>query len=280
MKETSLGAETYPSTTETSAEESAIPAVATGAAEPFSIAERPKTAESTKVPAPVTAEPAKAPATITAPITSPEPLIIPSETAEAAHTKRPYEKPIFSNDEVKPPKMARTEEEAAAADKEKALAGAGPASTAAYTAPEPVPAPTLAAEAPKKVESAVPTTEAPKKVESATPAAPAAPATEAPKKVESASKANPDAVAAANAAINTSKADKSASAAPAESELKKPEAAVKRGQEPEAPQTETAQEQSAQETKADELKTSEQTAEQAAEKKKGGFFARLKRMFK
>ena len=255
MKETSLGAETYPSTTETSAEESAIPAVATGVAEPTSIPERPKTAESIKAPLPVTAEPVKAPAPVTAepakapvPTTAAEPVIALSETAEASHPKRPYEKPIFSNDEVKPPKMARTEEEAAAADKEKALAGAGPASTAAYTAPEPVPATT--------------------------------PATEAPKKVESTSKANPDAVAAANAAINTSKADKSASAAPAESELKKPEAAVKRGQEPEASQTETAQEQTAKEAKADEPKTSEQTAEHATDKKKGGFFARLKRMFK
>lgn len=251
VKETSLGAETFPSTTEVSAEEDATSAPATG-----SLPERPKTSESSKAPAPVAA--------VAEPVAEPTPA--PTETADAAHTKRPYEKPIFSNDEVKPTKMAKTEEEekqaaAAATTDKQSLAGAGPASTAAYTAPEPVPATSVISEAPKVEEKK--TEPAPKPVA----AQPSSPST-----------ANPDAVAAANAAINTSKADKTAAAEP---ELKKPEAAVKREEtKAEAPQTEnTSAQEPAKETKAEESKTAEQTAEQA-EKKKGGFFARLKRMFK
>ncbi|KAJ5190213.1 uncharacterized protein N7498_009198 [Penicillium cinerascens] len=262
---TSLGAETYPSTTEASAEESAISTAATtGGAATTSLSERPKTSETTA------------------------PAAVPSET-DAAHIKRPYEKPIFSNDEVKPHKMAKTEEEqaaaSAAADK-KALAGAGPASTAAYTTPEPV----LAVEAPKKAEEKVATeAAAPKTTTADSKPADIKPIESKPvesKTAESKAPASPVAVAAASAAINNSKTDKAAAES---TEPKKPEAALKRGEEPqtrpEVPKKDTlakdtpaavsAQQEPA---KADEAQTSE-TAEQP-EKKKGGFFGWLKRKFK
>jgi hypothetical protein len=89
-------ADLYPSTTETAAEESATSAAATTSAAPISsLPERPKAVETA------------APAVV-------EPIVAPVET-DAAHAKRPYEKPIFSNDEVKPHKIAKTEEEQAAA---------------------------------------------------------------------------------------------------------------------------------------------------------------------
>jgi len=282
VKETSLGAETYPSTTEASAEESATSTAATtGAAATIPLAE-PKTSESIN------------------------PTAVSSET-DAAHTKRPYEKPIFSNDEVKPHKMAKTEEEQAAAsvaaDKE-VLAGAGPASTAAYTTPEPVPA----VEAPKTTEETVvtetvayttpepepapaPAVEAPKKsekvaTETAAPKTAAVDTKSADNKpADGKAPASPIAVAAASAAINNSKSGKAAES----TEPKKPEAALKRGEEPQfkpdvpakdtpakdTPATESTQQEPA---KANEVQPSE-TAEQP-EKKKGGFFAWLKRKFK
>jgi hypothetical protein len=253
VKETSLGAETYPSTTEASAEESATSTAATtGAAATTSLPEHPKTSESTGSAA------------------------VPPET-DAAHIKRPYEKPIFSNDEVKPHKMAKTEEEQAAAEKN--LAGAGPASTAAYTTPEPVPV----VEAPKKAEEKVATETAPKTTTAES--KPVESKTVESKPTDSKAPASPAAVAAASAAINNSKTDKAAESA----EPKKPEAALKRGEEPQprpdvpkkdtpakdTPATESAQQEPA---KADEAQTSE-TAEQP-EKKKGGFFGWLKRKFK
>ncbi|KAJ5730393.1 uncharacterized protein N7483_004901 [Penicillium malachiteum] len=264
VKETSVGAEIYPSTSETAAEESATSTAAGTTALENSLPERPKTSESTK-----------APATAAAAIHNHgEPATVPSETLDAAHTKRPYEKPIFSNDEVKPPKMAKTEEEEkqAVTETPENLAGAGPASTAAYTAPEPVPV----AAAPTVTTDFTPVSK---------PVAESKPIAESKLVAGSPSKANPDAVAAANAALNSSKSDKGAVAA-AEGELKKPEAALKREETKatEAPQQEaapSAQEPAASapaqgaESKADEPQTSEQ-----AEKKKGGFFARLKRMFK
>lgn len=229
--------------------------------------ERPKTAESATVAA-----------------TEPAPAVIPSES-DVAHTKRPYEKPIFSNDELKPHKIAKTEEEekaaASAAAEKQNLVGAGPASTAAYTAPEPVPVLETKKVEEKPAEKQI---EKPKVEEQPTLVQP--PATQAPIPKSSTANdkqpASPDAVAAANAAINTSKADKSAAAAPVVAdEPKKPEAAFKRGEEPatEAPKTEakeSAQEpaQAHEETKAD------QATEQQPEKKKGGFFGWLKRKFK
>ncbi|KAJ5976338.1 hypothetical protein N7481_010045 [Penicillium waksmanii] len=266
VKETSHGADIYPSTSEAAAEESATSTVAaTGAAAPISsLTERPKTAESATV-APAAAEPVAA--------------AVPSES-DAAHTKRPYEKPIFSNDEVKPHKIAKTEEEKAAASaaaEKQILTGAGPASTAAYTAPEPVPVPET-----KKVEEK-PTE---KQVEKQ-PTLIQPPATQAPiPKTSTATDkqpASPDAVAAANAAINTSKTDKSAAQAPVVAdEPKKPEAAFKRGEEPatEAPKTE-AKESAQEPAKAnEETKADQATEQQQPEKKKGGFFGWLKRKFK
>jgi hypothetical protein len=306
VKETSLGAEVYPSTTEASAEESATSTAAiTGVPVTTSLPERPKT-ETTA------------------------PVAVPAEI-DAAHPKRPYEKPIFSNDEVKPHKMPKTHEEQVA---EQNLVGAGPASTAAYTTPEPIPA----VEAPKMAEETVATETAPKTtaaeivplttaaeskpVESLVPeTVPKTTAAEskpveslapettpkttvaeskplerpvesktidtkaAENKADTKAPGSPVAVAAASAAMNNSKTDKAATES---AEPKKPEAALKRGEEPQArtdapketlaketPSTESAQQEPA---KADEPKTSE-TAEQA-EKKKGGFFGWLKRKFK
>lgn len=224
VKDTAPDADPYPSTTEFSAEESATStAAAIGAVAPTAtLAERPKTSES--IAAPVDA------------------AATPSET-EAAHAKRPYEKPIFSPEEnLKPHKIPKTEEEQAADTK--AQTGG-----TAFTAPEP---------APKKAEEKAP-------VESA------------PKAAEGTSKASPDAVAAANAAISSSKADKSAAptATAAETEPQKPEPAVKRGDEPQS--TETPKE--TEPTKQEPAKNEEPSSEQP-EKKKGGFFSRLKRMFK
>lgn len=222
--------------------------------------------------------------------TAAEPIVAPVET-DAAHAKRPYEKPIFSNDEVKPHKIAKTEEEQAAASAaadESVLAGAGPASTAAYTVPEPVPV-----SEPKKVEEEKPVAAAEVPEAVAPAAAPAAPvATPASPSQTKESKASPDAVAAAAAAINSSKADKAATTAPiavAGTVPKKPEPVVKRGEEPKAKvdlPTETPQETAAPQAaepeaakKSEEAKA-EPSAEQQPEKKKGGFFAKLKRMFK
>jgi hypothetical protein len=188
---------------------------------------------------------------------------------------------------VKPHKIAKTEEEkqaaASAAAEKQNLVGAGPASTAAYTAPEPVPVPETKKVEDKPVEKQV---EAEKpKVEKPAPIQP--PATQAPVTKSSTATdkqpASPDAVAAANAAINTSKADKSAAPAPVVAEeLKKPEAAFKRGEEPatEAPKTE-AKESAQEPAKANEETKADQAAEQQQpEKKKGGFFGWLKRKFK
>lgn len=231
VKETAPNADPYPSTTEFSAEESATStAAATGAVAPTAtLAERPKTSES--IATPVGAA-----------------VATPAET-EAAHTKRPYEKPIFSNEEnLKPNKIPKTEEEVAADIK--AQTGG-----TAFKAPEP----------------------APKKAEEKAPVEPTLKAT------EGTSKASPDAVAAANAAISSSKADKNVApaAAPAETEPKKPEPAVKRGEESQLAETpqETAAVSKQEPAKTEEPKASEPTTEQP-EKKKGGFFSRLKRMFK
>jgi hypothetical protein len=253
----------YPSTTETAAEEPAI-----GAAPISTLPERTKATEA--IPA-ATGDSAVAPA-----------------EGEAAHIKRPYEKPIFSNDEVKPPKIAKTEEEqkqaaaSGAADKS-VLAGAGPASTAAYTVPEPVPV-----NKEKRVDEAKPeAAAAPVAIPAASPITPPGPAE------TKQSKASPDAVAAAAAAINSSKADRAATTGPvpvAGAEPKKPEPAAKRGEEPKAKvdvPTETPEETTAPQAaeseaanKAEEL-TGEPSAEQQPEKKKKeGFFAKLKRMFK
>lgn len=201
-----------------------------------------------------------------------EPSAVPVSTVdtEAAHPKRPYEKPIFSSDEVKPHKMPKTEEEQAAAgatDKE-ALTGAGPAVTAAQTVPEPVPVPVAPTQTEEQVAAASATSKS-------------APAAE--------SKASPVAVAAAAAAINTSKTDKGvtpAAAAAEPVEPKKPEAVFKRGEETK-PKAETKPEpvktdipaQQAAPAPAEPAKAPEPTAEQP-EKKKVGFFARLKKMFK
>ncbi|KAJ5203519.1 hypothetical protein N7449_005598 [Penicillium cf. viridicatum] len=127
-----------------------IPSIATtGVSE--TLAERPKTAESTDVPA----------------VVAPVPIAAPVET-DAAHPKRPYENPIFNNEEnLKPHKMPKTDEEALGAsvaeDKKtiETLAGVGPASTAAFTTPEPVP---VQAEEPKVTETPV-VAETPKVVE-------------------------------------------------------------------------------------------------------------------
>lgn len=199
-----------------------------------------------------------------------EPVVGPAES-EAGHTKRPFEKPIFSNDEVKPHKMAKTEEEQAAASTvadKTSFAGAGPASTAAYTAPEPVPV------LEKKVEE--------KKAVAGPVTAPAG--LSQPKE----SKASPDAVAAAAAAINSSKAT-TAPIPVAGTEPKKPEPAAKRGEEPKAqvdlpaetPQEATAPQVAEPEAaKPSEEAQAEPSAEQQPEKKKGGFLAKLKRLFK
>lgn len=81
-KEPTLTPENYPSTTETAAEESAMSTAATMQPEP-------KTSEAAAT----------------------EPAVAPAET-NGAHVKRPYEKPIFTEDEMKPHKMAKHEEEA------------------------------------------------------------------------------------------------------------------------------------------------------------------------
>jgi Predicted membrane protein len=127
-----------------------VPSIATtGVSE--TLVERPKTAESTDVPA----------------VVAPVPPAVPVE-ADAAHFKRPYENPIFNNEEnLKPHKMPKTDEEALGAsvveDKKtiETLAGAGPASTAALTTPEPVP---VQAGEPKATETPV-VAEAPKAAE-------------------------------------------------------------------------------------------------------------------
>jgi hypothetical protein len=238
--------------------------------EPATLAERPKTAETT---APIVAP-------VVAPVAAPEPIPAPSTESDVAHVKRPYEKPIFNNEEdLKPHKMPKTEEEqlaASAAEDKKTienLAGAGPASTAAYTAPEPVPVKT---EAPKAEEKKV--AEAPKvaeqKPEEKIPV-------ETPKSTTQAGKApasNPDAVAAANAAI-ASKSEKAA--APVAEEPKKPEAALKRGEEP-LPKSETPKEGETEQALADETQTSEpsEPTEEKKKKEKGGFLSWLKRKFK
>lgn len=266
-----------------------------------SLPERPKTSESTAPVAPVVA-----------PVAAPEPIPAPAIESDAAHAKRPYEKPIFNNEEnLKPTKMPKTEEEklvASAAEDKKTienLAGAGPASTAAYTTPEPVPVKTEVeklAEAPKAEEKEVeaPKVEAPKAEEKKAEKVEAPKAEEAPKAAEKkpeekipvetkgtaqsdkASNANPDAVAAANAAITSSKNDKAAPAAA--EELQKPEAALKRGEQP-LPKTETPTEtepEAKAETKAEnKAQTSEATEEKEKKKKeKGGFLSWLKRKFK
>ncbi|KAJ5700763.1 hypothetical protein N7536_003776 [Penicillium majusculum] len=333
-----------------------VPSIATtGVSE--TLAERPKTAESTDVPA----------------VVAPVPIAAPVET-DAAHPKRPYENPIFNNEEnLKPHKMPKTDEEAIGAsvaeDKKtiETLAGAGPASTAAFTTPEPVPVQAeepkafetpVVAEAPKAVEEKVVETpvvaetpniveekvaetpvvaeapkaveekvEAPKAVETPkvaeekvaeAPVVAEAPkvaqekkvaetpvVAEAPKAVEEKipvesvpkstpaqtgagkSTSSPVAIAAANAAILSSKGDKAAPPAAAtvvakEAEPKKPEAALKRGEEPlpkaEAPKAEPVKEEAAK-AQPETQKTSEPLAEQA-EKKKGGFMSWLKRKFK
>ena len=289
------------------------------------MAERPKTAESTEIPA----------------VVAPVPVAAPVET-DAAHPKRPYENPIFNNEEnLKPHKMPKTDEEALGAsvveDKKtiETLAGVGPASTAAFTTPEPVPVQAeepkaaetpMVAETPKVVEEKAAETpvvaEASKAVETPkvaeekvaeTPVVAEAPKAveekvEAPKAVEdkipveSAPKSTPAqtgagkptspiAIAAANAAILSSKGDKAAPPAAAtvvakEAEPKKPEAALKRGEEPlpkaEAPKPETKAEpvkEEAGKAQPETQKTSEPLAEQV-EKKKGGFMSWLKRKFK
>ncbi|KAK5787984.1 hypothetical protein VI817_010480 [Penicillium citrinum] len=276
VKDTSLGADIFPSTSEAAAEESATSAAAQ------SSTDRPKTAESTTAAA------------------AAEPAAVPSEN-DAAHTKRPYEKPIFSNDEVKPHKIAKTEEEEAAAKaatEKQNLAGAGPASTAAYTTPEPVPETKKVEEKPvekvaekqieqpkveqRKAEEKPAVTQTPATQPSAT----QPPVSSKPSASTEKQAASPDAVAAANAAIN-SKTDKAAApAAPAveeAKEIKKPEAVAKRGEEPktEAPKPE-AKESAQEPAKAKEETKSEQATEQQQqpEKKKGGFFGWLKRKFK
>lgn len=236
VKETAPDADPYPSTTEFSAEESATStAAATGAVAPTAtLAERPKTSE--PIAAPVDAA-----------------VVTPTET-EAAHVKRPYEKPIFSNEEnLKPNKIPKTEEEQAADIKAQTAQTGG----TAFKAPEP---------ALKQAEETAPVQPAPKTTEGTT-------------------QASPVAVAAANAAITSSRADKSAApAAPAattaEAEPKKPEPAVQRGEEPQSTETPKETAPNTQEpAKTEERQASEPSAEQA-EKKKGGFFSRLKRMFK
>ncbi|KAJ5781909.1 uncharacterized protein N7518_010392 [Penicillium psychrosexuale] len=205
--------------------------VLTGA--PATLVERPKTSDST------------APA-----VAAPVPIAAPAET-DAAHTKRPYEKPIFTNeDNLKPHKMPKTDEEAiqasVAEDKKtiETLAGVGPATAAALTTPEPEPVQAEApkavveqketpvvAEAPKVEEKKV---EAPKVAEEKKVEAPKKEEkkVEAPKKVEekkaeekipvsthkttpaqAGAPSSPVAVAAANAAILASKGDKAAAPA-------------------------------------------------------------------
>lgn len=227
------------------------------------LVERPKTSESTVAPT----------------VVAPEAIAAPAET-DAAHPKRPYEKPIFNNEEdLKPHKMPKTDEEAlpasVAEDKKtiENLAGAGPASTAAFTTPEPVPVQDVA---PKVAEEKIPVESAPKPTPAQTGAGKPA--------------SSPEAVAAANAAILSSKGDKAAAPAAApvatkEAEPKKPEAALKRGEEPlpksEAPKPETKAEPPVEEAgkaQQEAQKTSE-SAEQT-EKKKGGFLSWLKRKFK
>jgi hypothetical protein len=236
--------------------------------EPATLVERPKTTESTA--------PIVAPVSAPEPVPAPEPIPAASTESDAAHTKRPYEKPIFNNeDELKPHKMPKTDEEqlaASAAEDKKTienLAGAGPASTAAYSAPEPVP---VKAEEKKVAETPKPV-EAPKVAEQ-TPEEKIA--VETPKSTTQAGKApasNPDAVAAANAAITSSKKE---AATPVAEEPKKPEAALKRGEEP-VDKTEQPTE-----AKADETKTSEpsEATEEKKKKEKGGFLSWLKRKFK
>lgn len=204
--------------------------VLTGA--PATLVERPKTSDS------------NAPA-----VAAPVPIAAPAET-DAAHTKRPYEKPIFTNeDNLKPHKMPKTDEEAiqasVAEDKKtiETLAGVGPATAAALTTPEPEP---VQAEAPKAVVEQKETpvvVEAPK-VEEKKVEAPKVEEkkAEAPKKVEekkveekkaeekkaeekipvsthkttpaqAGAPSSPVAVAAANAAILASKGDKAAAPA-------------------------------------------------------------------
>jgi hypothetical protein len=85
----------------------------------------------------------------------------------------------------------------------------------------------------------------------------------------------------------SSSKDKSAAPAAKEAELKKPEAALKRGEEPQ-PKTETPKAEPKTESKPeskepvkDEAKTSEPSeGEKEKKKEKGGFFSWLKRKFK
>lgn len=234
-KEPSIPAETYPSTSEIAAEEPAISTAATSGA----------AAGATTLKTPGSTAAAETPAEVD------------------AHAKRPYEKPIFSSDETKPPKMAKHEEEqarASAALDKKTLAGAGPASTAAYTTPEPVPV--------KKAEE------------------------KKDGKTKADGKASPQAVAAAAAAVSSSKGSEKTGAAAPETDLKQHEPALKKGEEPQvqAPMMEADKEESAKAKEAKEAeakdakeepkKTEAAAAAEAAEKKKGGFFSRLKRMFK
>ncbi|KAJ5606576.1 hypothetical protein N7510_009357 [Penicillium lagena] len=262
-KEPSIPAETYPSTSEMAAEE----------------------------PATSTAGPAGAAVGTTASKTPGSTAVAENPVEADAHAKRPYEKPIFSSDETKPSKMAKHEEEqarASAALDKKTLAGAGPASTAAYTTPEPVPVkkaeePVKKAEEPvKKAEEPVKKTEEKKEVKKA----------EEKKdgKTKADGKASPQAVAAAAAAVSSSKGSEKTGAAAPEAELKQPEPALKKGDEPKAhaPMTDAVKEDSAKakdakeanDAKEEPKKTEAAAAAEAAEKKKGGFFSRLKRMFK
>ncbi|KAI1831069.1 hypothetical protein DTO012A7_7118 [Penicillium roqueforti] len=212
---------------------------------PATLVERPKTSDS------------NAPA-----VAAPVPIAAPAET-DAAHTKRPYEKPIFTNeDNLKPHKMPKTDEEAiqasVAEDKKtiETLAGVGPATAAALTTPEPEP---VQAEAPKAVVEQKETpvvveapkveekkAEAPKKVEEKKVEEKKAEEKKAEEKIpvsthkttpaQAGAPSSPVAVAAANAAILASKGDKAAAPAATpvvskEAEPKKPEAALKRGDE-------------------------------------------------
>ncbi|KAF7714557.1 Uncharacterized protein PECH_006106 [Penicillium ucsense] len=215
-----------------------------------------------------------------------ESTTVPSAPTESdvVHAKRPYEKPIFSNDEVKPYKMPKTEEEQpapGASTEPSALTSAGPAATVAETTSEPLSTREVKPLEDKKVVEQKSVGSAPA---ASTPAGVATGATSQSKATPS----SPQAVAAAAAAFNSSKTDKSASTGPinvAGTEPKKPEPAAVRGEEPQ-PQVELPAESSAPQTTAqpDNLKSEEAKTEpsedQQAEKKKGGFFAKLKRMFK
>ncbi|EPS33147.1 hypothetical protein PDE_08109 [Penicillium oxalicum 114-2] len=209
-------------------------------------------------------------------------------TDDAIHAKRPYEKPIFSNDEVKPHKMAKTEDDQpvpATNAATPALTGADSKSTAAQAVSQPTSTSATKPTENKEVEGQTPATSA------ATPKAAAA-AAGAPFPPQT-TQSSPQAVAAAAAALNNSRTDKSATTGPinvAGTEPKKPEPAAVRGEEPKPPVDLPAQtvpaESTATETSVqpEAAKTQESEPEpsgdQQAEKKKGGFFAKLKRMFK